>query len=70
MKSLSRAAVPGAIFLSLTGQAPPAPSLAEDGGDFCARLAKDIGFEDTKIVDGHTVWKAKTRCQSGSVADS
>lgn len=56
MNNLTRASILCAAFVTLTGQAP-APD-ADDGADFCTRLGRNIGLEESKLAEGKGGWKA------------
>lgn len=55
MKRYSRAAIVIACLFGLSAQAA-----LETGAeaDFCARLATELGVKKTKVINGHTFWKA------------
>ena len=57
MQRYSGAITVGAAFLALTGQA--LPTATDMAGDFCSRLASNIGIDEPETKDGRTVWTAR-----------
>lgn len=58
MNRTTRILVLGMIYGALTGQAPVSATDADSAADFCTRLGRAIGLNDTKLSDAPAGWKA------------
>jgi len=58
VKNVIRASILCTAFVALTAQAPAPSPDAGSGADFCTRLGRNIGLEESKLADGKGGWKA------------